>query len=263
MRRSEARAVVLAALALGLAAPAEAKVKTEVVEYAQGDQTLEGYLAYDDASTAKRPGVMVVHEWTGLGRYVKRRAEQLAQLGYVAFAADIYGKGVRPKDQKGAAAEAGKYRGNRPLLRARAAAGLQVLKGHRLVDPRRVAAIGYCFGGGTVLELARSGADLAGVVSFHGSLDTPNPDDARHVKAKVMAIHGGDDPFVPPEQVTAFWNEMKKARVDYQIVILAGAVHGFTNPDSGNDPKKGMAYSPSADRRSWAEMQRFFGEIFH
>jgi dienelactone hydrolase len=233
-----------------------------VVEYKQGNTTLEGYLAFDDAFSGKRPGVMVVHEWTGLGDYAKQRANQLAKLGYVAFAADIYGKGIRPNNPKDAAAQATIYRQDRPLMRDRAKAGLAVLQQNPLVDPQRIAAIGYCFGGGTVLELARSGAPVAGVVSFHGNLDTPKAEDAKNIKGKVLVLHGADDPYVPQEQVSAFAKEMDAANVDWQMVTYGETVHSFTNPEAGNDPTKGVAYNAKADRRSWGAMKQFFAELF-
>jgi len=239
-----------------------AALKTQTVEYKQGNTVLQGYLAYDDAMTTKRPGVMVVHEWTGIGDYVKKRTEQLAQMGYVAFAADIYGKGIRPTNPKDAGVQAGIYRANRPLLRDRARAGLAVLQTHPLVDANRIAAIGYCFGGGTVLELARSGAPVVGVVSFHGNLDTPNPADAQNIQGKVLVLHGAIDPYVPPVQVAAWEKEMTDAGVDWQLVSYGGAVHSFTNPASGNDKAKGAAYDAAADRRSFAAMKTFFDEIF-
>jgi len=247
---------------LALSGVAKAKLVTKMVEYRQGDAVLEGYLAYDDSISGKRPGVLVVHEWTGLGNYIKKRVDQLARLGYVAFGADIYGKGIRPATPEAAGREAGKYRSDRKLLRARAQAGLAELRRQPLVDPGRLAAIGYCFGGTTVLELARSGADLLGVVSFHGGLETPTPEDAKNIRAKVLALHGADDPHVPPQQVAAFLDEMRKGGVDWQMVFYGGAVHSFTNPDSGNDPSKGVAYNEKADRRSWEAMRVFFTEIF-
>jgi len=239
-----------------------AAMKTETVLYKQGDTELEGYLAYDDSLTGKRPGVVVVHEWYGLNDYAKRRAEQIAQLGYVAFAADIYGKGVRPGTPQEAGAVAGKYRSDRALLRARANAALDELKKNPRVDTNRTAAIGYCFGGTAVLELARSGAPVTGVVSFHGGLDTPNPDDAKNIKAKVLVLHGADDPNVPPAQVAAFQDEMRKANVDWQMNFYGGAVHSFSNPASGNDNSRGIAYNEKADKRSWEAMKLFFREIF-
>ncbi|HET6420705.1 MAG TPA: dienelactone hydrolase family protein, partial [Geobacteraceae bacterium] len=191
------------------------------------------------------------------------RVEQLARLGYVAFGADIYGKGIRPATPEAAAREAAKYRGaDRSLLRERGLAGLDELRKQPNVDAGRLAAIGYCFGGTAVLELARSGADLKGVVSFHGGLDTPNPADARNIRAKVLVFHGADDPHVPPPQVAAFQEEMRKGGVDWQMVFYGGAVHSFTNPDSGNDLSKGVAYNEKADRRSWEAMKLFLAEIF-
>jgi dienelactone hydrolase len=239
-----------------------AGVRTETVEYKQGDTVLEGYLAYDDSIKGKIPAVLIVHEWTGLGSYVKKRAQQLASLGYVGFAVDVYGKGIRPKDNKEAGIQAGIYRTNRLLMRQRLKAGLEEVKKYKFVDSTRIAAIGYCFGGGAALELARSGADIAGVVSFHGNLDTPHPEDAKNIKAKILICHGADDPVVTGEQVAAFENEMRTAGVNWQINIYANAVHSFTNPDSGNDPSSGAAYNKQADERSWEAMKEFFNEIF-
>ena len=253
---------LLAILGVVCAISAQAKIVTQTIEYQQGDTTLEGYLAYDDSFTGKRPGVLVVHQWMGLTDYEKHRAEQLAQLGYVAFCADIYGKGVRPKSTGEAGPLAGKYKGDRALLRARVNAALDVLEKTPLVDSRRVAAIGYSFGGTTVLELARSGADIAGVVSFHGGLDSPAPADGKNIKSKVLVQAGADDPFQKPEDLTAFENEMRDAKVDWQITFYGGAVHSFTQPMAGNDNSKGAAYNEKADKRSWEAMKAFFAEIF-
>ncbi|TFH66011.1 MAG: dienelactone hydrolase family protein [Candidatus Zixiibacteriota bacterium] len=241
---------------------AEGALKTQAVEYKDGDVTCEGYLAYDDTIAGLRPGVLVVHEWMGLGPYAKMRADKLAQMGYVAFAADIYGKGVRPKNTDEAATQASIYRTDRQLMRRRAQAALQVLAENKSVDRKKIAAIGYCFGGGTVLELARSGADLAGVDSFHGNLDTPNLVDAKNIKGKILVQHGGSDPYVPAEQLATFEKEMTDAGVNWQVIIYGGAVHSFTNPDSGTDPTKGAAYNEQADKRSWLAMKQFFDEIF-
>ena len=239
-----------------------AAVKTEPVEYKQGDAVLEGWLVYDDAAAGKRPGVLVVHDWFGVSDYVKGRAVQLAKLGYVAFVADIYGKGIAPQTPKEATAVSGKYKEDRTLMRARVNAGLDILKKDPRVDPARIAAIGYCFGGTAVLELARSGAEIAGVVTFHGGLDTPTPQDAKNIRCKVLILHGADDPFAPAAQVAALEDEMRKAGVDYQIQLYGGAVHAFTREDSGNDPSKGIAYNEKADKRSWQAMKDFFDEIF-
>lgn len=253
-------AALLLALVIGTGVQAEMVTKT--IEYKDGDVTLEGFLAYDGSISGKRPGVLVVHEWTGLNDYARSRAQQLAELGYVAFALDMYGKGVRPANPQEASEQATKYRSDRQLMRRRAKAGLDVLLGQEMTDPARVAAIGYCFGGGVALELARSGAPLAGVVSFHGNLDTPDPADARNIKGKILVCHGGDDPHVPQEQVIAFQKEMRDAGVDWQMNIYGGAVHAFTNPAAGNDPSRGAAYNAEADHRSWQAMKDFFNEIF-
>jgi len=253
---------LLAILGVVCAISAQAKIVTQTVEYQQGDTTLEGYLAFDDSITGKRPGVLVVHQWMGLTDYEKHRAEQLAQLGYVAFCADIYGKGVRPKDTGEAGPLAGKYKGDRALLRARVNAALDVLEKNQLVDSKRVAAIGYCFGGTTVIELARSGADIAGVVSFHGGLDSPTPADGKNIKSKVLVCHGADDPFVKPSDLAAFEDEMRQANVDWTLIKFGGAVHSFTQPMAGNDNSKGAAYNEKADKRSWEAMKAFFAEIF-
>lgn len=263
MRRSASRwlGFVLAAGLLAVTT-AEAKVHTETVVYKHGDTPLEGFLAYPEDSTRPLPGILVVHDWSGPGPYVQRRAEQLAELGYVAFAIDMYGQGVRPATAEERSKQAGIYRSDRALMRARARAGLDVLLANPRVDAKRVAAIGYCFGGGAALELARSGAPLAGVVSFHGTLDTPNPADAKAIKAKILICHGAEDPYVSAEQVSAFQKEMKDAGVDYQFIAYSGAVHAFTQKEAGNDNSKGAAYNEAADRRSWQAMRDFFAEIF-
>jgi dienelactone hydrolase len=232
------------------------------VEYKDGQTVLEGYLAYDDALSSLRPGVVVVHEWMGLGDHVKNNAQRLAGLGYVAFGADIYGKGIRPKTPQEAGKLAGTYKADRALLRRRVNAALTALRKQPNVDSRRLAAIGYCFGGTTVLELARSGADVQGVVSFHGGLGTPMPTDAKNIKGRVLALHGADDPNVPAEEVAAFENEMRAANVDWELVKFGGAVHSFTNPLAGNDPSKGAAYNARADRRSWELLTNFLADLF-
>lgn len=254
--------ILILVLACLLAAPAGAALKEQIVEYALDGTSMEGFLVFDDASAASRPAVLVVHDWMGQGPFGQERCRQLAAMGYVAFAADIYGKGVRPKDRKEAGQQAGLYKKDRKLLRARAAAALAELMKQPLVDPARVAAIGYCFGGTTVLELARSGAELAGVVSFHGGLDSPTPEDGKNIKARLLVLHGADDPGVPADEVGRFQEELRAAKVDWQMVYYGNAVHAFTNKAAGSDPKQGAAYEEKADRRSWEAMKAFFAEIF-
>ena len=245
----------------GVVPSAQAAIQTQPIEYPDGSAVLEGYLAYDDATTDQRPGVLVVHEWKGLGPYAKHRAEQLAGLGYVAFAADMYGKGVRAETHEEAAKLAGVYKSDRQLMRRRIKAALDVLAKHPLVDPSRLAAIGYCFGGTTVLELARSGAPVKGVVSFHGGLDTPDPADAKAITGRILVLHGASDPFVPAAQVAAFEQEMQAAGVRYRIIRYSGAVHSFTVPEAGEDPSTGMAYNADADQQSWQAMQDFLEDV--
>ncbi len=256
------KSIFLFLIFLGLSHMSLSQIHMETIEYKIGDSVFEGYLAYDASIKDKHPGVLIVHEWWGITPYIQKRAEQLARLDYVAFAVDIYGKGIRANTPEEAQAVVKQFYGDRKLLRQRAAAGLDILRKNSLVDPKRIAAIGYCFGGMTALELARSGADIAGVVSFHGGLSTPNTDDAKNIKAKILVLTGGDDPNVPATQVTAFEDEMRKANIDWQLVSYGGAVHSFTNPASGNDPAKGVAYNEKADKRSWDAMKTFFSEIF-
>jgi dienelactone hydrolase len=256
------RILIFTALAMLLSmTAAHAAVQSRTVEYASADgATLEGYLAWDDADSAARPGVLVVHDWYGVGENAKTRCNMLAELGYVALAADIYGKGVRPGSNEEAGKQAGKFRGDLPLFRQRLQAGLAELLRAPGVDATRIAAIGYCFGGGGVLELARSGADIKGVVSFHGSYTTTIPAGPGDIKAKVLVCHGASDPASPWATVDQLRAELDKAGADWQLVAYGGAVHSFTNP-AANDPGRN-AYHPLADQRSWQDMQQFFDEIF-
>ena len=239
-------------------------VQQKVIEYKDGDTLLAGVLVFNAAplAPAKLPGVVVVSDWMGVGPFAIERAMKLAQLGYIAFVADIYGKGVHPANAQEAGAQAGKYKQDRALLRSRVNAALAVLRSQPGCDAGRVAAIGYCFGGMTVLELARSGAAVAGVVSFHGSLDSPTPADAKQIQGKVLVLHGADDPHVPPADVAAFQAEMRAAGVNWQFTTYSGAVHSFTNPQAGNDNAKGVAYNAQADRRSWQALTDFLHELF-
>lgn len=245
-------------LSFWMSFPVIAEIRTETIEYKDGDTVMEGYLAYDSKLAAKRPGILVVHEWMGIGPFTRKKAEELAKLGYTAFAADIYGKNLRPKNTDEAGKAAGMFKKDRALLRRRAKLALDQLTKHKTVDPSRVGAMGFCFGGTTVLELARSGAPLKGTVSFHGGLDTPTPKDAANIKGRVLALHGADDPYVPAKDVEAFENEMRGGKVDWELVKYANAVHSFTNPDAGTDNSKGAAYNEKADKRAWEEMKTFW-----
>ena len=258
MKRTLYTLIMLAAV---FAIRAQAEIKEEAVEYTTGGVVCEGWRVFDDTIPGKHPAVLVVHQWTGLTDYEKMRARMLAELGYTVFAADVYGKGVRPQ-APAAGQEAGKYKNNRQLYRERLNAALDVLRKDEHTDPKRLAAIGYCFGGTGVLELARSGADLKGVVSFHGGLDSPTPEDGKKIKGRVLALHGAEDPFVPAKDMAAFESEMKAAAVDYQLIKYPGAVHAFTQKMAGNDKSKGAAYNAEADEKSWEAMKNFLVTIF-
>jgi len=261
---------MITALAFAMAAvSARSSIVTRAVEYDHNGVKLEGYLAYDDSKTkdGKLPGVLIVHEWWGLSDYERGRAVQLAKLGYVAFALDMYGKGILASDPKAAGILTGPFRG-KPLMAERAQAGLDQLLGTGLVDPARVAAIGYCFGGSTVQALAYTGAPLAGIVSFHGGLIPASAEVAARIKAKILICHGALDPSLKREEIDAYIKSLDDGKVDYEFTQYAGALHAFTNPEAdahaaANPGMKGfVAYSPSADHRSWADMQVFFNEIF-
>lgn len=251
----------LAALFLQTSAQA-ASLTEKSVEYRDGDQVFEGFLAMP-STVSKRglPGVLIVHNWMGVSDETKSKARSLAQLGYIAFAAVVYGKGVRPKNADEASKLASKFRdGDRTAFRKNLQAGLKALSAVPGVDPARLGAMGYCFGGTGAIELGRSGAALKGIVSFHGGLDSPIPADGKNIKAKVLALHGADDPYVPAKNLAAFEDEMRSNKIDWQLVKYGNAVHSFTEKGAGNDNSKGAAYNADADRRSWAEMERFWKE---
>lgn len=254
--------ILLSALILVCCASVSvAEIQTKVVEYQDGDVTLEGFVAWDP-DTSNAPGVLVVHQWMGLTDYEKGRCKQLAELGYVAFALDIYGKGIRPADPGAAGQKSGEFKSDRALYRHRLNLGLEQLLAQPTVSKEHVAAIGYCFGGTGVLELARSGADIQGVVSFHGGLDSPSPEDGKNIQAKVLICHGADDPFVPAKDIAAMVKEFNGAKVDWQMISYSGAVHSFTQPMAGTDNSRGAAYNEKADMRSWQAMKSFFEELF-
>ena len=254
--------LALTSVLIGLAAasPASAVIKTEAFEYKDGDTVLEGFIAYDDATTARRPGVLIWPSWVGPTDHERDAAKKLAELGFVAFAADPYGRGVRPTPPKESAAEMVKYMADRPMFRRRVAAALEVLSRNPMVDQAKLASIGYCFGGAAVLELARSGAGIVSNVVFHGSLSSPTPADAKNIKGKVLVLHGADDPAVPAAEVDAFKKEMKDAKIDMQLVLYPDTVHSYTMPRAGNDNSRGSAYNEASARRSWIAMQAFFKE---
>jgi len=247
-----------AALALSLAALP--MLAGQPLTYADGATKLAGYVARPATVQGKVPGVVVVHQWMGLTDHERHVSDELARLGYVALAADIYGEGVHPKDTGEAGKLAMTYKGDRALYRRRIAAALETLKAQKGVDGNRIAVIGFCFGGTGALEAARAGLRVKAVVSFHGGLDVPAGFVPGPVSAKVLVCHGADDPFVPAKDVAAFQDEMRKAKADYVFVAYSGAVHAFTQKEAGNDNSKGAAYNETAQRRSWQHMKDFFKE---
>jgi dienelactone hydrolase len=256
------RSLLIVLLLLGFALPVQAKIVTKTVSYQHGGENLEGFLAYDDAVRGKRPAILVVHEWWGLNEYARGRAEQLAGMGYVAFALDMYGKGKVTKHPSQAGQWMKQVRSNVYQWRQRALAGLQVLKKDPRTDVSRIAAIGYCFGGATVQQLAYSGADIKGVVSFHGSLMLPVSVQINRVRAKILICHGAADPFVKRGEIEDYISAMDSSGLDYQIAIYGGAKHSFTNPEADKAGMDALKYSKSADQRSWEDMKVFFAEIF-
>lgn len=231
------------------------------LSYKHNETELESYLAVPTKTKPKMPAVLIVHDWMGISDFTKRKADEMAKKGFVSLAVDIYGKGQRPKDSKEAGALAGKFKSDRKLFRERLLLGLEQLKNQKGVDSKKIVVFGYCFGGTGALELGRSGADIAGIASFHGGLDNPAPQDAKNIKAKVLILHGAIDPLVPSKDVSAFQQEMNEAKLDYQFISYSGAVHAFTNPAAGNDIKQGVAYNELADKRSWIAFESFIQEV--
>lgn len=253
-------ASVIAACLLLPASPAGAAIRTETVVYPQGDTVLEGYLAYDDAVAEKRPGIVVFHTKRGIGEFIEERVRALAELGYVAFAGDVYGKGIRPAGDEESSVESDKYKKDRPLTRLRVKAAYDWLAANPHVDASRMAVSGYCIGGLFALELARMGAPVKAAAIFHGTLTTPTPEDAKNIKGRVLVMHGADDPTAPLTEVQGLVKEMKDARVDFQLELYGGVRHGFTEPKNGHDLTRSTAYDERADHKSWAAMQALFQE---
>lgn len=251
---------ILAAL-IFLPAISWAALVEKTVEYKSGKDVLEGFLVYDDAVKGVRPAAVVVHDWMGVGEFVKQQARDLAAQGYIVLAADVYGKGVRASNSQEAGQLAGKFKSDRKLFRARLKAAYDYLAKQKETDKNKVIAYGFCFGGTAALEMARSGLPLKGAISFHGGLDSPTPRDAKNIKAKLLVLHGAIDPFVSAEELAGFYKEMNDAKVDYQLISYSGAVHSFTNPAAGNDISKGAAYDEKVARRSFEAMKLFLNEV--
>lgn len=243
-------------------ATVRAELKTSTVDYKVGDQAFRGYLAYDDAVAGKRPGILVVHEWWGLNDYARKRADQLAKLGYVAFAVDMYGDGKTTEHPKEAGEMAGVVRKNQKEWMARAHAGLKILRDHPNVDGTKLASIGYCFGGSTSLMLAHTSSDIKAAVSFHGALPVPDTTLDKQITAKILICHGAADSFIPEETIQKVRAAYDQLGVDYQMVYYSGAQHSFTVPGADQRGMKGIRYDANADRRSWAAMMALFNEVF-
>jgi dienelactone hydrolase len=237
----------------------------EEVTYRSGNTVMKGYLVYDKNIKGKRPGVLVVHEWWGLNDYARRRARMLAEMGYAALAVDMYGDGKQALHPDDAGKFSSEVMKNFDTAKARFTAAMDLLKKQPFVNPGEIAAIGYCFGGGVALNMARQGIDLKGVATFHGSLAAVKPAKKGEVKARILVLHGGADKFTTSEQVDAFKKEMKDAGVDFQFITYPGAMHSFTNPEADKYAKKfnlPLGYNAEADRKSWEELRRFLSQIF-
>lgn len=260
------RKAIFTLLVLVLCAPAAwAEVKGREVVYKGGGVTMKGYLAWDDKIKGKRPGVLVVHEWWGHNDYSRRRAMMLAEMGYTALAVDMYGDGKTAQHPDDAGKFSGEVGKNKPAAKARFDAARKLLQKDKTVDPGKIAAIGYCFGGSVVLDMARMGEPLAAVASFHGGLATDTPAQAGKVKAKIAVFTGADDPMAPQSQVDGFRQEMDKAKVNYKVVSYPGVKHSFTNPAADEYGKKfglPLAYNAEADKDSWAQTASFLSEAF-
>jgi dienelactone hydrolase len=256
------RTMLVAAACLAFAASARAEVKTRVIDYSQGGTPLQGFLAWDDSAQGKRPGVLVIHEWWGQNQHARNQAVRLAKAGYVGFALDMYGKGkvtTHPQDAQAFMQEAKK---DPAVVRARFDAAMALLKAQPQVDPARIGAVGYCFGGGVALEMARASADLDAVATFHAAIPSPDEPVRGKVKPRILISTGGADPMVPKQRVDAFAKELKDAGANVTVTTYPGAKHGFTNPDADKAGMDGLAYDEGADRKSWEAAMRMFREVF-
>lgn len=254
-------------LVLGIVsiATAEPKIVGKTVEYSAQGVVMKGYLAYNESIKGKRPGVMVVHEWWGINDYERKRARMLAELGYTALAVDMYGEGKVASHPDDAGRFASELMKNFDVAKTRFMAAMDFLKQQETIDPTRIAAIGYCFGGGVVLNMAREGVDLKGVASFHGGLTPVKPAQPGSVKTKILVLNGGADKFTTPEQIKAFKEEMKAAGADFKFISYPGAMHSFTNPEADVWGKKfnlPVAYNANADKKSWDELKKFLKMVF-
>ena len=256
------RSLLLFLFASTLIGEAHAAIRTEKIAYNHEGVHLEGYVAWDDASQQKRPGILVVHEWWGLNDYIRKRATQLAEMGYVAFAVDMFGEGRVTDHPKQASEWMAQVQSDSGVWMGRAMAGMKLLQEHRLVDQQKLAAIGYCFGGATVQKLAFAKTPLQCVVSFHGPPMTPPEDWDGSRAPRVLMCHGSADQFIADDAVLAFQKAMNKANADWQFVSYAGARHAFTNPAAGEYGIENLKYNPTADRRSWNMMREMFSESF-
>lgn len=248
------------AIAFSVSAHAQ-NLTNKTIEYGSTDK-FTGYLVEPKTVKAKTPAVLIIHNWKGLTDETKKQSDRFAKLGYIVFAADIYGSGIRPTEVKDASALAGKYKNDRKLFRERLTLALDELKKQKNVDTSKIAVAGYCFGGTGALELARTGADIDAAISFHGGLDSPTPADGKNIKGKVLALHGAIDPNVKAEDINAFEKEMQTNHVDYQLIKYGDTVHSFTEVGAGSDNSKGAAYNESSDKRSFLAAENLLNEIF-
>lgn len=251
--------IILALIIHFVSITSMAAVSSKLIDYNKGE--FQGYIVTPEKVKANTPAILMIHNWMGVTDETKFQAERFAELGYIVFTADIYGKNIRPKDQKEASTQATKYKTDRKLFRERMNLALDFLKQQKNVDTNKIAALGYCFGGTGVIELARSGAEIKTAVSFHGGLDSPTPADGKNIKAEIVAHHGTIDPYVKAEDIAAFESEMKNNKIKYQLIKYENAVHSFTEKGAGNDNNKGAAYNEAADKKSFEATKQHLKKV--